>query len=292
MLETLGSAVFKVGNAKLTGGTHVLQQPSGLVFTSGDCGWTFDLSEARAFQADDAPMFGAAIVPLSEARQIIVTVDGLDSMYSSVRLPFPAMLLTIPETQTGFWPAALITQDEDALYTQVFFSNDEGSLPNLLIFESRGTSVDVRHSPSLKLARAYGDDITDDAAMEQEKSLCFMFLSIAVGMSVLFDHNAMLEKDEVPAYPRAERRRHQKSGRTLPNRRIIKVKLGELGKRQLQATQEIDDHGDEERQTRRAHWVRGHMMRNRAGGLSWRNPHVRGAGPIIEQERRVSFDED
>ncbi|WP_171209550.1 MULTISPECIES: hypothetical protein [unclassified Ruegeria] len=244
------------------------------------------LSVAQVYQIDEQ----AEVMLRNLSMQM--QIDGLDSMYSSVRLPFPAMLLTIPETQTGFWPAALITQDEDALYTQVFFSNDEGSLPNLLIFESRGTSVDVRHSPSLKLARAYGDDITDDAAMEQEKSLCFMFLSIAVGMSVLFDHNAMLEKDEVPAYPRAERRRHQKSGRPLPNRRIIKVKLGELGKRQLQATQEIDDHGDEERQTRRAHWVRGHMMRNRAGGLSWRNPHVRGAGPIIEQERRVSFDED
>ena len=41
--------------------------------------------------------------------------DGLDSTCSSVRLPFPAMLLTVPEPATGMWPAALITQDEDTL---------------------------------------------------------------------------------------------------------------------------------------------------------------------------------
>ena len=164
--------------------------------------------------------------------------DGLDSMFSSVRLPFPAMLLTVPEPETGLWPAALVTQDEDTLYTQVYLANKDGLLPNLLIFKSQGASVDILQSPTLKLARASGDEITDEAAVNQEKSLCFDFLSIAVGMSVLFEHKAMLEKEEVPSYPRAERRRAQKSGRTLPNRTIIKVQLGDLGKRQVQATQE------------------------------------------------------
>jgi hypothetical protein len=216
--------------------------------------------------------------------------DGLDSMFSSVRLPFPAMLLTVPEPEAGLWPAALVTQDEDTLYTQVYHANKDGLLPNLLIFKSQGASVDILHSPTLKLARASGDEITDEAAVNQEKSLCFDFLSIAVGMSVLFEHKAMLEKEEVPSYPRAERRRAQKSGRTLPNRTIIKVQLGDLGKRQVQATQEGNMNGEKSTTKRRAHWVQGHFMRNRAGGLSWRNPHVRGAGSIVEQERHVSLE--
>lgn len=33
--------------------------------------------------------------------------------------------------------------------------------------------------------------------------------------------------------------------------------------------------------------LRGHWMRTAAGGLSFRTPHIRGAGPVIHQERRV-----
>lgn len=216
--------------------------------------------------------------------------DGLDSMFSSVRLPFPAMLLTVPQPETGEWPAALITQDDDTLYTQIFLANKDGLFPNLLIFKSQGASVDILHSPTFALAQANGDEVTEEAAIKQEKSLCFDFLAIAVGMSILFEHKAMLEKEEVSAYPRAERRRAQKSGRTLPSKSIIKVRLGDLGKRQIQATQEENAGDEEDRTKRRAHWVQGHFMRNRAGGISWRNPHIRGAGPILEQERRVSFD--
>ncbi|MGR3761558.1 hypothetical protein ACUXV3_15730 [Roseobacteraceae bacterium NS-SX3] len=218
--------------------------------------------------------------------------DGLDSMFSSVRLPFPAMFLTVPEPETGLWPAALVTQDEDTLYTQVYHANKGGLFPNLLIFKSQGAKVEVLHSPTLKLARANGDEITEAAAIKQEKSLCFDFLSLAVGMSILFEHKAMLEREEIPAYPRAERRRAQKSGRVLPNKTIIKVKLGDLGERQVQATQEKNMSDEKSTPKRRAHWVQGHFMRNRAGGISWRNPHVRGAGPVVEQERHISFEDD
>jgi hypothetical protein len=150
----------------------------------------------------------------------------------------------------------------------------------------------VLHSPTFNLSQAIGDGVTEDAALKQEKSLCFDFLAIAVGMSILFEHKAMLERDEVSIYPRAERRRAQKSGRTLPNRSIIKVKLGELGKRQLEAINDESKVNEEGSSKRRAHWVQGHFMRNRAGGISWRNPHIRGAGALIEQERHISTYEE
>lgn len=218
--------------------------------------------------------------------------EGLDSMFSSVRLPFPAMLMMVPEPETGMWPAALITQDGDTLFTQVYHANKSGLLPNLLVFKSCGATVDILHSPTLTLARAIGDHIPDEDAIKQEKSLCFHFLSLAIGMSILFEHKAMLEKEEVPAHPRAERRRAQKTGRVLPNKTIIKVKLGELGERQVQAAREEKMGNDTSEAKRRAHWVQGHFMRNRAGGISWRNPHLRGAGPVIEQERRVMYEDD
>lgn len=218
--------------------------------------------------------------------------DGLDSMFSNVRLPFPAMLLTIPEPKVGEWPAALITQDDDTLYTQIYLASKRGLFPNLLIFKSQGASVDILHSPTFDLSQAIGDGVTEDAAVKQEKSLCFDFLAIAVGMSILFEHKAMLEREEVSSYPRAERRRAQKSGRTLPNKSIIKVKLGELGNRQLEATSRESKANKEAISKRRAHWVQGHFMRNRAGGISWRNPHIRGAGPLLEQERHISSYEE
>ncbi|MDO6724693.1 hypothetical protein Q4560_15585 [Celeribacter halophilus] len=218
--------------------------------------------------------------------------DGLDSMFCNVRLPFPAMLLTVPEPKVGDWPAALITQDDDTLYTQIYLANKGGLFPNLLVFRSQGASVDILHSPTFALAQANGEDVTEEAAIKQEKNLCFSFLAMAVGMSILFEHKAMLEKEEVPAYPRAERRRAQKSGRTLPNKSIIKVRLGELGKHQVEATDGVSRANEGESSKRRAHWVQGHFMRNRAGGISWRNPHIRGAGPILKQERHISFDEE
>lgn len=218
--------------------------------------------------------------------------DGLDSMFSNVRLPFPAMLLTVPEPKVGEWPAALITQDDDTLYTQIYLANKGGIFPNLLIFKSQGASVDVLYSPTFGLSQAIGDGVTEGAALKQEKSLCFDFLAIAVGMSILFEHEAMLEKEGVSTYPRAERRRAQKSGRTMPNKSIIKVRLGELGKRQVEATSGESKVNEEATSKRRAHWVQGHFMRNRAGGISWRNPHVRGAGPLLEQERHISSYEE
>lgn len=217
--------------------------------------------------------------------------DGLDSMYSGVRLPFPAMLITVQEPADGAWPAALITQDENTLYTQVYHANQGGLLPNLLVFRSKGISVDILHSPIMKLARVLGEEISQEDAVKQEQKLCFDFLSIAIGMSILFEHKAMLEVEEVPAFPRSERRRAEKSGRPLPDISVIKVKLGDLGKRQVQAAKDEKSEDDESHTKRRTHWVQGHFMRNRAGGISWRNPHLRGAGPLIEQQRYVSYDD-
>ncbi len=217
--------------------------------------------------------------------------DGLDSMFSNVRLPFPAMLLTLSDCGDGDRPTALITQDDDTLYTQVYLSNEGGLFPNLMIFRSKGASVDILNSPTYDLGQELGDGNIKEAAIEQEKPLCFGFLAMAVGMSVLFEHKAMLEKEEVSAYPRAERRRAQKAGQTLPNKTVIKVKLGELGKHQLEASSGESKESAQETSKRRAHWVQGHFMRNRAGGISWRNPHIRGAGPLVEQERHMSFDE-
>jgi hypothetical protein len=214
--------------------------------------------------------------------------DGLEDMFSHVQLPFPAMLLTIPPVSEGMRPFALITQDEGTLYTQVFLEGNNGFIPNLLVFKSEGATVDTLFTPTYQLTKETGENISVEALIKQEQPICISFLSMVVGMSVLFQHKSMLETEEVPLYSRAERRRAQKEGKPLPGMRVVKVTLGELGKRQMQAMQKENEGGNAESRARRAHWVQGHFMRNRAGGISCRNPHIRGAGPIIEQERHVS----
>jgi hypothetical protein len=174
----------------------------------------------------------------------------------------------------------------------VFLEGNSGFIPNLLIFKSEGTTVDTLFTPTFQLTKETGENISFEALIEQERPICFKFLSMVVGMSVLFQHKAMLETEEVPLYSRAERRRAHRGGKPLPDTRVVKVTLGELGKRQMQAMQEDNEGGNAEIRTRRAHWVQGHFMRNRAGGISWRNPHIRGAGSIIEQERHVSAAKD
>lgn len=129
--------------------------------------------------------------------------DGLDDMFSHVRLPFPAMLLTVPEPSEEMWPSGLVTQHEGALYTQVFLENRAGFLPNLLVFKSQGASMETLYSPTFKLSQAIGDDVTEDTAIEREQTLGIDFLRIIVGMSILLQHKAMLEVEEVPAFPRA-----------------------------------------------------------------------------------------
>ncbi|WP_299155016.1 hypothetical protein, partial [uncultured Tateyamaria sp.] len=75
--------------------------------------------------------------------------------------------------------------------------------------------------------------------------------------------------------------------------RVTMSERHSLSKTMLSVSKAVTGYNiDEEVSKRRAHWVQGHFMRNRAGGISWRNPHVRGAGPLIEQERHVSFDEE
>jgi hypothetical protein len=98
----------------------------------------------------------------------------------------------------------------------------------------------------------------------------------------------MLEVEERSAYSRAERRRAEKAGRPLPDIRISKISLGEVGKGQLAAKNRDQNQDPTLEAKRRAHWVRGHWMRTAAGGLSFRTPHIRGAGPVIHQERRVT----
>lgn len=241
------------------------------------------LSNAQAFTFDDAAldMLYGLCAGMKD--------DGLDEAFSTARLPFPAMLLTAPARDTSDTLFALITSGDGQIFTQIFRSNTHGFFPNMLVFCFDGAKATVVHTPTLSMSMETGVAVTEEDAVKSEQDLAMQFTAIAVGLAVLLEHKAMLEIDEVPLHSRPERRRAQKEGRNLSDIRVIKVRLGELGKRQRQAMKEDETESQGEKITRRAHWVQGHFMRNRAGGISWRNPHVRGAGPLVDQERKVEM---
>lgn len=69
--ENLSAAYSDVRTAGASGVAYVLQHPSGAVYTDRPGAWTFDLSSARGFQQDAAPIFGAQVVPFEHARKVI-----------------------------------------------------------------------------------------------------------------------------------------------------------------------------------------------------------------------------
>lgn len=67
--------------------------------------------------------------------------------------------------------------------------------------------------------------------------------------------------------------------------------LGAAGRIQLKATQ-VERDPEDTSGKRRAHWVAGHYMRHMARPEKvFRMPHIRGAGPVVPQTRRVQLPE-
>lgn len=211
--------------------------------------------------------------------------DGLEAIYHEVRLPFPVLLIERAARPDGFTLLGQVTQAEEEIYTQRFLVAESGVVPNLAVLCSSGLSGEVLPSPTQEISRHLSPAEPMETALEEELLLSRQFLGIAVAMATLLKHRAMLEVSEGPAHPRAERRRAEREGRPLPDTRVSVITLGEAGRGQLEAMR--DEKTARPGGPRRAHWVRGHFMRNPSGGLSWRMPHIRGAGPLIGQERRV-----
>ncbi|MEM1145992.1 MAG: hypothetical protein AAGI88_25760 [Pseudomonadota bacterium] len=73
--DKLWAARYAAKQAKAAAGiTHVLQQPSGAVYTDSPGAWTYDLSKARRFLPEATPIFGATVVTFEQALEVIIQV--------------------------------------------------------------------------------------------------------------------------------------------------------------------------------------------------------------------------
>ncbi|WP_050526821.1 hypothetical protein [Pseudorhodobacter aquimaris] len=220
--------------------------------------------------------------------------DGLDELFSQVRLPFSTMIVLPPVLGSdglmrGNDGLALgvVTQIEDTIFTQRFIFRSSNVGPSNCVMISKGMGVTSVSTPTRDLFEAVGMNVPE-GMIEDELTSNRTFLGIAVAIATLLRHDGMLKLEEVSLYPRQQRRQAERSGKVLPATLISKITLGKAGRGQMEAMKEdivADERGII---ARRTHWVRGHHMRSRSGKLVWRMPHLRGAGPLIKQLRHVT----
>lgn len=91
--------------------------------------------------------------------------------------------------------------------------------------------------------------------------------------------------DQVATGPmtRQERRHLARKGGSV-TRDVTRIILNEEGRNHMCAVAQAGDPGA----ARKAHWVRGHLMRTESKGYVWRRSHVRGLGDPLMRPRAVS----
>ena len=220
--------------------------------------------------------------------------DGLDELFSQVRLPFPTMIVLPPvmgsdRLMRGNDGLALgvVTQIDDTIFTQRFIFRNSNVGPSNCVMISKGMGVTSVSTPTRDLFEAVGMNVPE-GMIEDELTSNRTFLGIAVAIATLLRHDGMLKVEEVSLYPRQQRRQAERSGKVLPDMLISKITLGKAGRGQVEAMKEDIAADERESIARRTHWVRVHHMRSRSGKLVWRMPHLRGAGPLIKQLRHVT----
>lgn len=245
-------------------------------------GQLHNLGQAETFKVDDDAE--AMLAGLMNE----MTAEGLEDTYQHVKLPFPVILIERTSSFDGFKRLGLLMQFETTIEAQFFRINSSGVIPSLTITSTCDYPLKSFMTPTAMLANTISGIEKLSESMIQDQVGATSFLAMGVGIATLLRYKGMLEVEEKPAHPRAERRRAEKAGQPLPDIRISRISLGKAGKGQLAAMNRDRKNSEASEVKRRAHWVRGHWMRTAAGGLSFRMPHIRGAGPLIHQERYVT----
>ncbi|WP_322896191.1 MULTISPECIES: hypothetical protein [unclassified Yoonia] len=240
-----------------------------------------NLEDAQHFQID-ADAFWMMSELINEMKH-----DGLEELYSQVRLPFPTMIIQPPGSSSDQLPVGVVTQFDDTIYTQRFVLRRDDVGPSNCVMISQGMGATTVPTPTSDLFAAVGMPVPE-GMIEDELISNRTFLGLAVAVATLLRHDGMLNVENVSLYPRQLRRQAERSGKALPNTLISKIILGKAGRGQMEAMKEDLTTSRGDVVPRRTHWVRGHTMRSRSGQIVWRMPHLRGAGPVVRQMRHMT----
>lgn len=216
---------------------------------------------------------------------------GRDEIYREAQFPFPALLVECPDPTGEGSYVALTTVVDDCMYTQRMIVTANGIVPSLLVLKSSGLKGELIFTPTYEAALLGPKHPDGEAAIKGEREVCSHFVAVVATMCSMLKYKGMIETEDVLALSRPERRRAEKAGKPLPDTLVTRVRLGSAGRIQLKATQ-VERDPEDPSGKRRAHWVAGHYMRHIARPEKvFRMPHIRGAGPVIPQLRRVELPE-
>lgn len=156
--------------------------------------------------------------------------ESLEDTFQHVKLPFPAMIIEKSTRFDGFKGVGLLTQIDTAIEAQFHAVNTDGLMPSLTIISTDSFPFKVIPTPTADLSSVIPSISNLSEGMVQDRTNAITFLSMGVGIATLLKYKGMLKVEEALAYPRAERRRTVKFGRSLANIRVSKIILGERGK--------------------------------------------------------------
>ena len=125
--------------------------------------------------------------------------------------------------------------------------------------------------PAMKFSTSRGDDaarLTSNWIRDVVDEI-----PICLALLLFLNHPDKETLDATPADLRKLNAARQKKNRP-PMVSHTKIRLGELGRLHLRS---IENTGGGSSGTKKAHFVRGHLMRSH-GNMVWRRPHVRGVG--------------
>lgn len=251
------------------------------------------LCEARAVRLD-----GKALALVRRHVESVPEDAGID-MLSGLRLPWPRMWLEA-EYEDGNGQGVLLEQEGRTITCGWFAFGKEGKatvVPPPLLFRVDQDTMQVEKSLTPvgeALRRNLGDGhFRELLANCQHEAMAMM--AVTAVFTVLLEQRDLLRIPPAVPAPRALRRRMTREGVDLPVVSVSRIDLGVLGEADYQAhfedLQEPEQCSEGEgsiRRARRSHWVRGHLFIARNRQLTYRRPHLRGTGVLLDSVTEVT----
>lgn len=255
------------------------------------------LRAARAIRLDDRA------VRLVNHYNNEIQAEDLPDVIRSARLPWPRLWME-SRNDEGRDVGALIEEVPGGWACEVHGEAERRDLPfypALVRIVTDHADGSYRTEPTAA-GRAYMVRSVRDSSqtevlkeiMELQREQAFSHVRAAAVLSVLLQARGILEERETLALPRQARRRAEREGAQMAREPVSVLDLSKLGQAEHAFHVEGIEPAAEEpaeggaRRPRRTHWVRGHMFMARNRQLTYRRPHLRGAGEAEPVTMRVT----
>lgn len=193
----------------------------------------------------------------------------------------------------------LISAPEGDIHAYPFITDEDGDVmapfAGVRFFPGTGETQGFGQMDLYRenMFRIIGSGVGEEVAKRYMQAHTTFMIDVSIAGAVLASRLfALMEARDSPmdlveagAMSRQERRRQARKGASDPtSHEVTRIILNEEGRNHMRAVAEASEAGT----ARKAHWVRGHLMRTETKGYVWRKSHVRGLGDPVMRPRAVS----